>query len=214
MTAPESLSLPASINCVLARRAPATLALDLASAHSDLCELVDAIGDSRTYKNDKRNADARRQAKRLARRLRRISHGLYTGPCTRIRADDRLGRFVSAHDRDTLGDGGLAIAGRTVTRIARTISKLSNPEPFAVLVRDRSMSNTSSRMREVGQSLQIALSTVVLDLSAADLSGLEPHDVLRLHNVIWASGTIWPPAVAEQVRARSHTEVCPGVFLI
>lgn len=214
MTAAKSISLPASINCVLARRDPAKLALDLASAQADLCELNRALVDTRTYKNEKRNVNARRQAKALARRLSRISRRLYTGSCARIRGHERLGRFVSVHDRDTLDDGGLADIGRSVARLARALSKLRSPEPFAVLVRDGSMSGTASRMSKIGESLQAALFTVVLDLSAADLTGLEPHEAGRLSNIIWASGTVWPPMTAERIRTRSRAELCPGVFLV
>ncbi|MER5210321.1 hypothetical protein ABT063_07000 [Streptomyces sp. NPDC002838] len=213
MTASETLSLPASINCVLARRDPARLALDLVSAQADMLELVQAVGDTRTYLNGNRNAQAHRQATATARRLLSISRRLYTGRCARIRGHERLGRFVSAHEREFLDDGGLAVAGRTVAQLGRVLSK-HGPRPASIRVRDSGTSGTATRLSEVGDSLYAALSTVVLDLTAADLSGLPPHEVSLLHNVLWASGTTWPPAGAERIRARSRAEVCPGVFLI
>lgn len=77
MTAREPSSLPAHVNCVLARRDAAGLAVELASARRDMYEFVRALHDSRTYLYPKRADSARRQAKALARRLRRIRGRLY-----------------------------------------------------------------------------------------------------------------------------------------
>lgn len=116
MTAPESSplpessqpakSLPASTNCVLARRDPAGLAADLASARLDMAAFVGLLDDGRTYLYPKRADAAREQGKALARRLRGISVRLCLGRCARLRGHRRLGRFVSVHAREVLNDGG------------------------------------------------------------------------------------------------------------
>ncbi|WKX06107.1 hypothetical protein [Streptomyces sp. NL15-2K] len=67
-------------------------------------------------------------------------------------------------------------------------------------------------MGEIGQSLAAVLATVVLDLTAADLTGLEP-DRLPGINAIWSSGTVWPSGIADRIRTSSR-EVGPGIFLV
>ncbi|MEV0638806.1 hypothetical protein AB0I77_28465 [Streptomyces sp. NPDC050619] len=81
-----------------------------------------------------------------------------------------------------------------------------------MVVRDSSGENTASRMGEIGQSLAAVLATVVLDLTAADLTGLGPGRPPGV-NAIWSSGTVWPSGIVDRIRTSSR-EVGPGVFLV
>lgn len=72
------------------------------------------------------------------------------------------------------------------------------------------MTSTRSRMAAYGRALDGLLDTVVLDLTAADLSGLEPRVVPALH-ALWSADTVWPTeAVKAAARARSR-QIRPGV---
>ncbi|GAA3352845.1 hypothetical protein GCM10017744_003580 [Streptomyces antimycoticus] len=200
------------LRCVLARRNPGLLVRDLAAATTDLDQLVSALGDPRTYLSGSRTDAARDQAKIVARQLRRISRRLYVGPCGRVRGHSRLGRFVSVHDRDALDDGGLGALAREVAYISRALRKAGPWSGASMSVRDSSGQNTATHMGEIGQSLQAVLRATVLDLTAADLTGIEPGEVYGI-SAIWASGTVWPSGMAQRVRALSR-EVGPGVFRI
>ncbi|MFJ2635179.1 hypothetical protein ACIO6U_24985 [Streptomyces sp. NPDC087422] len=145
MTARQNWSLPASVNCVLARRDPAGLAVELAAARRDMTEFTLALDDSRTYLYPKRANVVRHQGKALARSLRRISARLCRGGCARLRAHPRLGRYVSVHERDVLDDGGVLAVRRGVLELTRALATLRSREPFYVRVRDREMSSTRSR---------------------------------------------------------------------
>ena len=210
MTASEQAYL--SMTIVLARRNPASVACELASAEAALYELVSVLGDSRTYLSGKRTDAARRQAKTVARQLRRISRRLYVGPCGRVRGHNRLGRYVSVHDRDALDDGGLGALARELASISRAVGTLGPWSGASMVVRDSSGGNTASRMGEIGQSLGAALRMITLDLTAADLTGIGDD---RLYGVqaIWSSSTVWPSGIADRIRASSR-EVGPGVFLV
>ncbi|MET9222545.1 hypothetical protein ABZX65_27830 [Streptomyces sp. NPDC003300] len=212
MTARQNWSLPASVNCVLARRDPAGLAVELAAARRDMTEFTLALDDSRTYLSPKRANVVRHQGKALARSLRRISARLCRGGCARLRAHPRLGRYVSVHERDVLDDGGVLAVRRGVLELTRALATLRSREPFYVRVRDREMSSTRSRMSAYGASLGTLLDTVVLDLTAADLSGLNAHAVSGLR-ALWSPSTVWSPAAAKKARATSR-EIGPGVFLL
>ncbi|GAA0544225.1 hypothetical protein GCM10010390_52900 [Streptomyces mordarskii] len=210
MTASEQAYL--SMTIVLARRNPASVVCDLASAEAAIYELASVLEDSRTYLNGKRADAARRQAKTVARRLRRISSRLYTGPCERVRGHSQLGRYVSVHDRDVLNDGGLRLLAREVAYVSRALRKLSPWSGASMAVRDSSGENTASRMGEIGQSLGIVFRMVTLDLTAADLTGVG-HERLYGVRAIWSSSTVWPSGIADRIRASSR-EVGPGVFLV
>ncbi|MGO4422769.1 hypothetical protein AB4Z54_29710 [Streptomyces sp. MCAF7] len=67
-------------------------------------------------------------------------------------------------------------------------------------------------MGEIGQSLSVVLAEIVVDLTAADLTGLRP-DRLPAVNAIWSSATVWPSGIADRIRTPS-VEVGPGVFLV
>ncbi|MFI1331234.1 hypothetical protein ACH4U7_14055 [Streptomyces sp. NPDC020845] len=212
MAASGPASLSMSMSIVLARRNSASLAYDLASAKGAMYQLVDALEDSRTYRNGKRTDKARRQAKRVARQLRRISRRSYTGPCEPARRHKQLGRYVSVHDRDALDDGGLRAVARQLARLARLLRKFEPGSGASMVVRDSSGESTASSMGEIGQSLAIVLTEIVVDLTAADLTGLGP-DRLPGVNAIWSSATVWPSGVADRIRTPS-VEVGPGVFLV
>ncbi|WP_210570747.1 hypothetical protein [Streptomyces sp. GESEQ-4] len=212
MTASGPTSLSMSMTIVLARRNPASLACDLASAEAALYQLVDALRDSRTYRSGKRTDQARHQAKTVARQLRHISRRLYTGPCGAARGHKRLGRYVSVHDRNALDDGGLRNVARELAHVARVLRKIGPWSGASMVVRDSSGESTAARMGDIGQSLSAVLATLVLDLTAADLTGLEP-DRLPGVNAIWSSGTVWPVGIADRIRTSSR-EVAPGVFLV
>ena len=175
-------------------------------------ELVSVLGDSRTYISGKRTDAARRQAKTVARQLRRISRRLYAGPCVRVRGHNRLGRYVSVHDRDALDDGGLRALARQLADISRAMRKLGPWSGASMVVRDSSRQKTSSRLGEIGQSLGVVLHMITLDLTAADLTGIR-HDGLYRVKAIWSSSTVWPSGIPDWIRATSR-EVSPGVFLV
>jgi hypothetical protein len=210
MTASGPASLSMSI--VLARRNPASLACDLASAETAMYQLAGTLGDSRTYRSGKRSDKARRQTKAVARQLRRISRRLYTGSCGPARRHKRLGRYVSVHDRDALDDGDLKAVAKQLARLARVLRKVDPGSGASMVVRDTSGESTSSSLGEVGRSLAVVLYEIVIDLTAADLSGIGPDQLPGVH-AIWSSGTVWPSGLADRIRASSE-EVGPGVFLV
>lgn len=212
MTASGPASLSMSMTIVLARRNPGSLACDLASAKAAMYQLERVLRDSRTYRSGKRTDEARRQAKTVARQLRRISRRFYLGPCGPARRHERLGRYVSVHDRDALDDGGLRGVAKELAYLARVLRKIGPWSGASMLVRDTSGESTASRMGEVGRSLAAVLATIVLDLTATDLTCIGP-DRLPGVNAIWSSGTVWPPGMADRIRT-SSVEVGPGVFLV
>lgn len=210
---PESATLPASVNCVLARRNPVAVLHDLASARRELAQVTEAVGERLTYYNSDRADDLRRRTKTLARQLDRIGSMLYVGSCRRARQHESFGQFVSVHARDTLGDGGLAVLAKEMAFLARALRKLRTHEPFYVRVRDRDMSTTSATMGEFGLYLWEAFDTIALDISALNLSGVTPLDVNVLTNAIWSPRTRWPPGLDKQVYARSDA-LSPGAYLV
>lgn len=201
-----------SMTIVLARRHPASLACDFASARGDMHHLVEVLGDSRTYRSGRRADEARHLVKTVARQLRRISRRLYIGPCGHARRHNRLGNYVSVHVRDALDDGGLRTVARELAHISRVLQKVGPWSGASMVVRDSSGESTASRMGEICQSLAAVLATIVLDLTAADLTGIDPNRLTPIH-ALWSSGTLWHPGVADRIRTSSR-EVGPGIYLV
>ncbi|MEO3814403.1 hypothetical protein ABGB17_35860 [Sphaerisporangium sp. B11E5] len=72
---------------------------------------------------------------------------------------------------------------------------------------------TGELIRDVIRDLVHDMETIDVDASGLDLHHLDLQEVEVLAGVLWTVDTVWPPGIAEQVRARSK-EVVPGTFRV
>jgi len=61
--------------------------------------------------------------------------------------------------------------------------------------------------------LALALGSVPVDASGADLSGITIAGLAPLHGVTWTRQTTWPPALADRIRPYSEA-TRPGIYVI
>ncbi|MEO3922571.1 hypothetical protein ABGB07_01605 [Micromonosporaceae bacterium B7E4] len=205
--------LPWWFDGVLARDEPARLLLDLASVRQDVRTLTTVLERGTVYHVDRQLDAASEQADDLARRISRLRRQVYTGRCGRLRGRERYGGYVSVRDRDVLGDGGLHKVSRLLNELADTLKRLHGREPWYVRVRDSSLAGTRDTITAFTSQLANALDGIAVDVTCADLSGRSDLNLAALRNAIWSSRTVWPPSLADAVRARSRP-LCRDVFQI
>ena len=120
------------------------------------------------------------------------------------------GELARSHDRD------LADARALRAEIDRARSSARRRDRALVRFRadslNREFAGHIAAARRIAIALARALDERQVDVSGADLSGMEIQPDL-LNGAIWTHQTAWPPGVASQVRAHS-TEIRPDVYQV